>query len=101
MDLLPRPPRPWSVRQRVAFLEELLRAPNASLAAARANVNRGTLYRWKLEDPEFAAVWAGIVAARPRRQRQLETSQSVTRVARAGQAGYPQDFNDLDPAGQP
>ena len=42
--------------KRVAFLTELLRGANASLAAARANLNRGSVYRWKLEDPEFAAV---------------------------------------------
>lgn len=51
--------------KRVAFLSELLRGASASLAAARANLNRGSVYRWKLEDPEFAAVWAEIVAAPP------------------------------------
>lgn len=55
-----------SIEKRVAFLGELLHGANASLAAARAGLNRGTVYRWKIADPEFAAVWAEIVAARPR-----------------------------------
>lgn len=102
MPLLP-PPRPSSVRQRVAFLRELLKAPNATLAAARANVNRGTLYRWKIEDSEFAAVWAGIVAARPcrpRGRRQLETSQLATPVSTSGRPGYPWGINGLAFDGQ-
>ena len=61
--------RPASDDKRAAFLCELLRGANASLAAARANLNRGTVYRWKLEDPEFAALWAEIVASMPRRRR--------------------------------
>lgn len=74
--------------KRVAFLRELLRGANASLAAACANLNRGTVYRWKLEDPEFANLWAEIAASgrrrRPLRRRVLgpeerrETSQSVS-----------------------
>jgi transposase len=53
---------------RIVFLAELLQGANASLAAARANLNRGTVYRWKLEDPEFTGLWAEIVASRPRRR---------------------------------
>ncbi|MDP2330943.1 MAG: hypothetical protein Q8M19_09645 [Reyranella sp.] len=86
----PVPPfRPAGDDKRVVFLCELLLGANASLAAGRANLNRGTAYRWKLEDPEFAALWAEIVASRPRRRdlrrrvlgrvlkraRRLETSQ--------------------------
>jgi hypothetical protein len=55
-----------SVEKRVAFLSELLHGASASLAAARADLNRGSVYRWRLTDPEFAAVWAEIVASRPR-----------------------------------
>ncbi|MGQ0580782.1 MAG: hypothetical protein ACT4O6_02510 [Reyranella sp.] len=54
--------------KRVAFLRELLRGANASLAAACANLNRGTVYRWKLEDPEFANLWAEIAATSRRRR---------------------------------
>ncbi|MSP75127.1 MAG: hypothetical protein EXR12_03230 [Rhodospirillaceae bacterium] len=64
---------------RVAFLCELLLGANARLAAARVKLNRGTVYRWKLEDPEFAALWAEIVASQPRRRdlrrRVLERAQ--------------------------
>jgi len=52
--------------KRAAFLAELLRGASASLAAARTGLNRGTVYRWKREDTEFAAVWAEILAVRPR-----------------------------------
>ncbi|TAJ40499.1 MAG: hypothetical protein EPO55_08620 [Reyranella sp.] len=62
------PVRPADDGKRVAFLYELLLGANASLAAAQAGLNRGTAYRWKLEDPEFAALWAEIVASRPRRR---------------------------------
>jgi transposase len=54
--------------RRVAFLSELLHGASASLAAARADLNRGTVYRWKLADREFAALWAEIVASRPRQR---------------------------------
>ena len=55
--------------KRMAFLTELLRGASASLAAARANLNRGSVYRWKLEDPEFAAVWAVRAALPPNHPR--------------------------------
>lgn len=54
--------------KRVAFLAALLGRANARLAALRANVNRGTVYRWKLEDPEFANLWAEIAASSHRRR---------------------------------
>lgn len=54
--------------KRVDFLRELLHGASASLAAARADLNRGTVYRWKLADREFAALWAEIVASRPRQR---------------------------------
>jgi len=59
---------PADDEKRAAFLYELLRDANARLAAARARLSRGTVYRWKLEDPEFAALWAEIMASRPRRR---------------------------------
>lgn len=87
-----------SVEKRIAFLSELLHA-DARLAAARANLNRGTVYRWKIEDPEFAAVWAEIVASRPRRRhlrrrvlgRYFESSQSASRAPKPGFADSSQD----------
>ena len=93
-------------QKRVDFLRELLRhpAPSACLAAARANLNRGTVYRWKLQDPEFAAVWAEIVASRPRRRslrrrvlgRGLETSHPASHASHSGPACSTKDFNDLE-----
>ncbi|MDP1967184.1 MAG: hypothetical protein Q8K93_33850 [Reyranella sp.] len=74
---------PADDEKRAAFLYELLRDANARLAATRAGLTRGTVYRWKLEDPEFAALWAEIVASRPRRRdlrrRVLERGQNRTR----------------------
>jgi|GEM_PF-6153055 len=73
------PSRPAGDEKRVVFLYELLRGTNASLAAVRAGLSRGTAYRWKLEDPEFATLWTEIVASRPRRRdlrrRVLERAQ--------------------------
>ena len=54
--------------KRVAFLAALLGGANARLAAARTNLNRGTVYRWKLEDPAFAGLWAEIAASSHRRR---------------------------------
>lgn len=88
--------------KRVAFLTELLRGANASLAAARADLNRGSVYRWKLEDPEFASVWAEIVAARPRRRhlrrRVFESSQSATPAAKPAPSLKSLWDNDFGPA---
>ena len=78
--------------KRMAFLTELLRGASASLAAARATLNRGSVYRWKLEDPEFAADWAEIVANRPR-PRHLR--RRVLGQANTGRAGL---FDSSHPA---
>ncbi len=93
--------------KRVAFLTELLRGASASLAAARANLNRGSVYRWKLEDPEFASVWAEIVASRPRRRhlrrrvlrraKVFESSQMATPAARPAPSLESLWDNDFDP----
>lgn len=75
------PTHPRDDARRVAFLCELLGGANARLAAARTKLNRGTVYRWKLEDAEFAALWAEIVASRPHRhlrRRVLERTQGYT-----------------------
>lgn len=44
-------------RQRAAFLRQLERCLTVAEAATRAGVNRGTVYRWKEKDPEFARRW--------------------------------------------
>ncbi len=94
--------------KRVAFLTQLLAGANARAAAARANLNRGSVYRWKLEDAEFAAVWAEIVAARPRRrnlrrrvlgpERHFESSHSVSHDKSTGlapEALWDEDFGPV------
>ncbi len=94
--------------KRVTFLRELLGGANASLAAARANLGRGTVYRWKLEDAEFADVWAEIVATRPRarhlrrrvlgRRRHSESSQLAshgTTATASPEAAWDNDFGPV------
>jgi hypothetical protein len=49
-------------RQQAAFLRLVPRYTTIAEAAARAGVNRGTLYRWRARDPRFAAKWDAAVA---------------------------------------
>jgi len=49
-------------RQQAAFLRLVPRYVTIAEAAARAGVNRGTLYRWRARDPRFAAKWDAAVA---------------------------------------
>lgn len=49
-------------RQQAAFLRQVPRCTTIAEAAARAGVNRGTLYRWRARDPRFAAKWDAVVA---------------------------------------
>ncbi len=37
------------------FLEQLERVPNVSLACEKVGLSRNTIYRWRGEDPAFAA----------------------------------------------
>jgi hypothetical protein len=37
------------------FLEQLERVPNVSLACEKVGLSRNTIYRWRGEDPDFAA----------------------------------------------
>ena len=106
------PVRPPDDEKRVAFLYELLRDANVCLAATRTKLNRGTAYRWKLEDPEFAALWAEIVASRPHRRdlrrrvleraqkrtRRRETSQLASHGTRTGSSPEAAWDKDLRPA---
>ncbi|MDP1962933.1 MAG: hypothetical protein Q8K93_12110 [Reyranella sp.] len=48
-------------RQRTAFLEQFARCGSVLEAALRAGVNRGTVYRWKAKDPDFARRWADAI----------------------------------------
>jgi hypothetical protein len=97
MDLPPI--RPATLHKQNVFLRELLRTRNASLAAARANVNPGSVYRWKLGDPSFAAAWAVVMATRGLlRSHRREKSHSATPVAPSGNAASCRDINGFDPA---
>lgn len=49
-------------RQRAAFLRQLQRCPSVAEAAARAGVNRGSVYKWRAEDPAFALRWDTAIA---------------------------------------
>lgn len=53
-------------RQRVSFLYHLKVCGSVEQAAAKAGVNRGTLYRWRRTKEGFAARWDDIVAQRAR-----------------------------------
>jgi hypothetical protein len=49
-------------RQCAAFLHWVPRCTTIAEAAARAGVNRGSLYRWRARDRRFAEKWDAIVA---------------------------------------
>ena len=51
-------------RQRAAFLEQLARCGSVHEAALRAGVNRGTVYRWRAKDPDFARRWDDAIRRR-------------------------------------
>ncbi len=66
-------------RQRASFLYHLNLCGCVAAAAARAGVNRGTLYRWRLLYPKFAKRWSDAIA-----QRQREVDDDI--VLQASQA---------------
>lgn len=37
------------------FLEQIERVPNVSLACEKVGIARNTVYRWRIEDPDFSA----------------------------------------------
>lgn len=92
MDLPPI--RPATLHKQNVFLRELLKTRNASRAAAMADVNRGSVYRWKLSDPSFAAAWAVVMATcgLPRSHRR-EKSHPATPAAPVGTAASSGDIN--------
>lgn len=44
-------------RARETFIKELAKRANVSDAAKAAAINRSTAYRWRKEEPDFAAAW--------------------------------------------
>jgi transposase-like protein len=53
-------------RQRAAFRYHLAACGSVAEAAARAGVNRGSLYRWRTQFPTFAARWDEAIASHAR-----------------------------------
>ena len=51
------PRRRTNLRRRVTFLRELEKTGSVSYSAARAGIDRRTLYRWRDADPRFAERW--------------------------------------------
>jgi hypothetical protein len=86
-------------RQRAAFLRQLERCSSVAEAAARAGINRTTAYRWRDQNPGFAARWAGAIARAAEevndnivlRARRPERRQVIFRGRRMGEQ---QRFND-------
>jgi hypothetical protein len=86
-------------RQRAAFLRQLERCTSVVEAAARADINRATLYRWKADLPAFAEKWARAI----RRQAEDVSDNIVLRANHGGarpvfqhgrRIGEPQRSND-------
>lgn len=51
------PRRRTNLRRRVTFLRELEKSGSVSYSAARAGLERRTLYRWRDADPRFRERW--------------------------------------------
>lgn len=51
------PRRRTNLRRRVTFLRELEKTGSVSYSAARAGIDRRTLYRWRDADPRFRERW--------------------------------------------
>ena len=51
------PRRRTNLRRRVTFLRELEKTGSVSYSAARAALDRRTLYRWRDTDPRFRERW--------------------------------------------
>ena len=49
--------RRTNLRRRVTFLRELEKTGSVSYSAARAGIDRRTLYRWRDTDPRFRERW--------------------------------------------
>jgi hypothetical protein len=86
-------------RQRAAFLRQLERCTSVVEAAARAGINRATLYRWRADIPAFAEKWARAM----RRQSEDVADNIVLRANhgdvrpvfhRGKRVGEQQRFND-------
>jgi hypothetical protein len=57
MQLAAARPRDWSGKIQAAFLDHYVASGNVALAARAAGVARGTVWRRRRTDPDFAAAW--------------------------------------------
>jgi hypothetical protein len=71
------PRRRTNLRRRVTFLRELEKTGSVSYSAARAGLDRRTLYRWRDADPKFRARWDD--ALQHREEELLDRGYSLAR----------------------
>lgn len=87
------------LRVQSVFLEALARGEKAADAAKEAGVGRRTCYRWRTEDPEFAAAWQKAIKS-PKCELELEALRRAVRgvekpVYRGGEVvGHVTDYSD-------
>jgi len=60
--------RPKTIARQERFLENYLMAPSVTLAAARADVPLGTVYKWRRANAAFKAAFDRIAAEHGRRR---------------------------------
>lgn len=60
--------RPKTIARQMRFLTEFQRVPSVTLAAARTDTPRGTIYMWRQVDDEFRAAFDRIAAEHGRRR---------------------------------
>ena len=65
---MPPPNRPKTVARQMRFLAEFQRVPSVTLAAARADLPRGTIYMWRHVNAEFKVAFDRIAAEHGRRR---------------------------------
>ena len=73
--------RRTNLRRRVTFLRELEKTGSVSYSAARAGIDRRTLYRWRDTDPRFGERWD--------RALQLREEELLDRGYSLARAGVP------------
>jgi len=62
------------------FLEQLERVPNVSLACEKVGLSRNTIYRWRGEDPAFAARMDAALVAGTESVNDLAESKLISHI---------------------
>ncbi len=65
---MPLQNRPKTLARQARFLEEYLKTPSVTRAAARAELRPGTIYKWRQANAEFKATADRIAAQHARRR---------------------------------